>query len=507
MLCQLVDAGLVHTQQAQTFLKLLLALVYDWPAAEYDHELTRTPEIWCLLRQVQASIRQVYTTQAAAGSSSSSSSTSERIPAQAASLLVQLQSAFVSLAQCRFDDLQAARRGASAVAVAALLPILGDRDLQEACLQLLAGACCCWHQQHTRWQQQQQRQSQASHHHQQQQQQQLPPLQRTWLQRRVLQLRVSDTAAPKVPYWAPGIAEPQHFPTEGCAAYSEALSVWLQKLHSPARGCAADANAKNAEDSSALLSDCIKRSPFDVCTSSAVWALTLHQGVLAEAAAARIVPAAVQLTADAVLLLNWRLQEIERQQQQEQSGQQLQQQNLHASPARAEIRLPAEINQLQKLLDLQLAAAARSIAAGVAQQSPPWAGKAVLLASVIEAQRTVAAAATGAGQSGSSAQAVDEEAPEKPSACAQRLLQRLSKALSSEGELQAAVQKGVMEALANAVRVRARMCVCMSELSVTAGNCWCSKPSQSSSLQDQMRTVSIIVASIVRRLLLLLCCD
>jgi hypothetical protein len=97
-------------------------------------------------------------------------------------------------------------------------------------------------------------------------------------------------------------------------------------------------------------------------------------------------------------------------------------------------RLLMAIKRVQQLLDLQLAAAARSIAAGVAQQSPQWAWKAVLLGSLIEAQRTVAAVAGGSQPSSRPRGAA--VAVEQPSACAQRLLQRLPKVLSSEGELQ-----------------------------------------------------------------------
>jgi hypothetical protein len=62
-------------------------------------------------------------------------------------------------------------------------------------------------------------------------------------------------------------------------------------------------------------------------TSAAVEMLTLWQQILGESPRA-VLPAEVQLTADAVLLLYWRLQEVERQQQQQQQQQPGQQHQL-----------------------------------------------------------------------------------------------------------------------------------------------------------------------------------
>jgi hypothetical protein len=415
MLDELEDAGLLHTQQARTFMQLMRQLVYSWHSSG-DGYANRTHLLLPLLQQLQHSIRCMYATQAASGGSSSSSSRKERMSAQAAATLIQLQSAFVVLAEYCVGDVQGmSEADITAAAAAAHVSMFNAEVLREAYLQQLAGACCCWHQQHVHWQQQQQQQEgQAA---QQQQQQQLPPLQRTWLCRRVLQLRGSDAAAPKIPYWGPGYRDLLHFSAEGCTEYTQAVwHSWQQR-------------------SSTDLLDRTAHMAFIEGTSAAVEMLTLWQQILGESPRA-VLPAEVQLTADAVLLLYWRLQEVERQQQQQQQQQPGQQHQLifNAPLQSREGRLLMAIKRVQQLLDLQLAAAARSIAAGVAQQSPQWAWKAVLLGSLIEAQRTVAAVAGGSQPSSRPRGAA--VAVEQPSACAQRLLQRLPKVLSSEGELQ-----------------------------------------------------------------------
>jgi hypothetical protein len=413
MLHELVDAALLHTAQARAFMQLMCDLAYSWPYNN-DEPARRSLLLLPLLQQLQRSIRDVYAAKPASDGSSSGSS-KKRMSAQAAATLIQLQSAFVSLAEFCIEDVQCYVGGntVSAVEAARGVPLFEAMELLELCLQTLAGACCCWHRQQLHWQQQQQGQAQQQH---QQQQQQLPLLQRTRLCRRMLQLRGSDTVAPKVLQWGVGDYDLLHFPADACAEYTQA--VWHSRQ----------------QRSSTDLLDRGQLLKLDDGASTAIRLLTLQQQAMAEEVRA-VLPAEVQLTADAVLLLYWRLQEVEGQQQQSGQPPKL---ILSAASMTEEGRLLDTIQALQQLLDLQLAAAARSIAAGAARQSPQWAWKSVLLASVIEVQRTVAAAAaaSAAGQSSSNAQGA-AGAAEKPSACAQRLLQRLSKVLGNEGELQA----------------------------------------------------------------------
>jgi hypothetical protein len=137
-------------------------------------------------------------------------------------------------------------------------------------------------------------------------------------------------------------------------------------------------------------------------------------------------PAAVQLTADALLLQYWWLQFAH---QGNADGAQLLEHSLN-DPRVAEDHL----KHLHHLLDAQLAAAAEwACAAGVAQQQQQqqWPGKTLLLVTLLEAQRTAAAAA--AGSAPAAAAAADDGDYEDPPTKACRLLQWLSCVLDIAG--------------------------------------------------------------------------
>jgi hypothetical protein len=402
MLSALVDAALLHTPQAQKFLQLLDTVIYYWPAD--DGMPAGSAPLLPLLQQLQSCCNTIFDDPSHShDSSSSSSSSSSSKSREGAHVLVQLQYAFASHLLHRVEDYQELVDSDAASDDEAglyLLLLLAD-EMQEACLQLLAGICCCWHKQLTNWQQQQQGGlgSQTS--------QQLPPLQRTQLHRRVLQLSSRYAAAPVIPRWGPGGHELLHFTAEGGAAYADAL----QRSRHP------------GEDG-----DLLSRS--SLCMTSE--AQTIGQLLLlAEEESPlevdhTVLPQMVQLTAEALLLLHCRLQQL---QQRKQPGPQLV--LVRPQPVQEDRSVLAAKSQMQSLLDVQLPAAARSVAAGRQQQSLPWVGKAVLLGLLLEAQNEASAAAA----RHAAVVALDPNVWQPPNRTTQRLLERLHAFTPSQGKV------------------------------------------------------------------------
>jgi hypothetical protein len=141
-----------------------------------------------------------------------------------------------------------------------------------------------------------------------------------------------------------------------------------------------------------------RRNDNSVGASAAVQLLQQHVKAAVESGSSSFAtsPAAVQLTADALLLQHWWVELLEQQQQQQDSG------NAAVPKHTWPLELASEhLKHLQQLLDEQLEAAAGCARAGVSQQQQQQQqqrrGKTLLVVTWLEAQQAAAAAAAAAG--------------------------------------------------------------------------------------------------------------
>jgi hypothetical protein len=427
LLHRLTAVSLLHTPQAHAILRLLSSIVRSWPDLTDGDHPTSLSQLLPLLQQLQTSICDIYRSKPASGSSSSSSVTVQ-VPLETVALLIDLQYAFVWLAEFAVEYLVDVNEGTmSAAEVADLVALFDEEGLHEACMQLLAAACCCWgsllhwQQAQLEWQQQQQRQPQHQQEQQQQQQEQQQPqrlpLQRTRLHRGVLPLSLSNVGLVGIPYyWGPD-GQLLRFPVGMEVGYeSAALLAWKVDKYS-------------------ILLNCKALPEVDAVASSAVRVIMLWKGLGGPAVEA--LPAEIHLSTHALLLLYWRLQQLEQRQQQQQLSSAV-------LSAGGEGTLLTTSKQLQELLEantqLHLAAAGSwTDMFSLGLDRGRVAGQ-VLLATAIEAQHVAgfAAAAAAAAASQPHSVAAAAEGPEVQQ-LRQRLLDlltRLSKVAPFGGVLQ-----------------------------------------------------------------------